>query len=201
MVKEIRIYYEGDPRLREGFNEFLSDIRNSAREKRIKFNMIACKATPIRDFVLAVRTHRDAMNFLLIDSDGPDNGSLISSKVKAHSHWDSGVDSMVRDDQLHFMVQVMESWLLADREMLQRYYGQKFITNRLRGDPNHVEQVRKDDVVLCLETATQNTIKGKYHKTRHAPELLMRIDVNKVRDAAPSCSRLFDSLEGIILRA
>jgi hypothetical protein len=92
------------------------------------------------------------------------------------------------------MVQVMETWFLADRQTLRDYYGQGFMENRLPGNTD-VEQIPKDDVESRLAAATEPTKKGKYHKTRHAPDLLAMIDVSKLRSVSPACDRLFKSLE------
>ena len=92
------------------------------------------------------------------------------------------------------MVQVMESWLIADKDTLRTYYGRGFRPSRLPDDPK-VEQIPKGDVAKRLHDATRDTSKGPYHKTRHAPTILARVDPAKIRDAAPSCARLFHAIE------
>ncbi|WP_446355741.1 DUF4276 family protein [Coleofasciculus sp. G2-EDA-02] len=46
--------------------------------------------------------------------------------------------------------------------------------------------------------AASKTLKKEYHKTRHAAQILERLDVAKVRQAAPSCDRLFTTLTQIM---
>ncbi len=200
MVKEIRVYFEGDNALRKGFNSFLKSEIDRARQRqhRLGFRTIAGGSTEetIKDFMTAARTHKDAINIVLIDSDNPDNGNLIA-EVKQRASWDTEAGAKIQDEQIHFMVQVMESWFLADRNALKKYYGQGFREKQLPGNPN-VEQISKSDVDNGLKNATRDTRKKKYHKTQHAPDLLSSLDVDKVRCNAPSCDRLFHSLRSLI---
>ena len=194
MVKPIRIYYEGDRSLREGFRKFFDSIRFPG--VRIKLVAGGTTVNTIGDFIRALRTNTDSINLLLIDSDAPDDGKLAAS-VRNHSKWDSSVAASVTDDQIHFMVQVMESWFLADKECLRRYYGQGFRENRLPASPK-VEEIPKDDVMNGLEDATRSTKRGKYHKTRHAPSLLAQVNIDKVCNASPACAHLFSVLEQLV---
>ena len=199
MVKEIRVYFEGDDALRKGFNSFLKSEIDLARQRGLGFNLIAGGSTAetIKDFMTAARTHKDAINIVLIDSDKPDNGNLIAD-LKQRESWDTEVGAEIQDEQIHFMVQVMESWFLADRDALKKYYGQGFRDARLPGNQN-VEQISKSDVYNGLKNATRDIHKNKYHKTQHAPDLLSSLDVDKVRCKAPSCNRLFHSLRSLII--
>ena len=124
-------------------------------------------AETIKDFLDAIQGNPDTFNILLVDSDGPDNGNLIAS-VRARSTWDNQTGASIQDNQIHFMVEVMESWLLADKNALANYYGNGFQTNRLPQNPS-VEEIPKADVISGLESATSSTPKGKYDKTRHTP--------------------------------
>ena len=189
MVDTIFIYYEGGKKLQPGFRQFL----DSLYQRDFKIRLVSGGANSIADFITGVKSNRNALNILLKDSEGLSiRESLI--EVRKHDHWESGLDSQIEDDQLHFMVQIMESWFLADRPALRRFYGQGLLENRLpRND--RVEEIPKDDVLNGLNEATSATQKGKYHKTRHAPELLNRLDPAKVRAAAPACDRLFRALE------
>ena len=186
MVAPITIYYEGSPALREGFSAFFSGISGG------KPKVVAGKSfgNTIRAFVFAVE-HSSSINFLLVDADGPNDGRLLQ-KVTANPEWKSGL--VVSEDQIHFMVHVMESWLLADKDTLKTYYGQEFRPARLPPNPK-VEHIPKGDIAKGLRDATRHTNKGPYHKTKHAPAILARIDTAKVREAAPSCDRLFQAIE------
>ena len=194
MVSEIQIFLEGDKALLKGFHAFLKPAIDAARQRGIRFQLVSGGPLDetIKDFMDAIQDNSDAFNILLVDSDGPDGGNLIAS-IKGRSTWNGRVGARIQDNQIHFMVEVMESWLLADKNALANYYGNGFQTNRLPQNPS-VEEIFKADVISGLESATSSTPKGKYHKTRHAPDLLKQVDVSKVRNAAPNCDRLFVAL-------
>jgi hypothetical protein len=88
------------------------------------------------------------------------------------------------------MVQVMETWFVADAESVAAYYENHF---HLKALPRHrdIEKVSKRDVISSLKNATRDSPKGEYHKSAHAPHILARINPQKVRAAAPNCDRLF----------
>ena len=180
MVSELRIYFEGDKALRRGFDAFLGEIKNRARELRIHWHLIACKGRATEDFRIALQTHPRAWNILLRDSDGPDDGALAPPR---------GADAK----SVFWMVQLMEAWFLADPEALEQYYGQRFNKKALRPNPK-IEEITKFDVLTCLNEATGNTQKGAYHKTQHAPAILERINPGKVKKAAPNCQRMFNEI-------
>jgi hypothetical protein len=57
MVNELRIYFEGDNRLKPGFHAFIKEIVEAARKKRCRFQLVEAKGTPFQDFDDAVKTH------------------------------------------------------------------------------------------------------------------------------------------------
>lgn len=199
MVTEIRIYFEGDFRLRPSFSQFLETIRNIARSRRMKFRPIAGGGNAISDYAKAVLNHSDSINVLLIDSDHLDDGTLIEKLRNNRRDWPFHSGS-IEEENVHFMVQVMESWFLADRTALRSYFGSSFLERRLPQNPD-IEAIPKDDVLNGLRNSSRPTTKGTYHKTKHAPDLLARIDPTKVQIASPSCKGLFDALEKIIMNA
>jgi hypothetical protein len=183
MVSEIRIYYEGDPKLKEGFRTFLAALFDAARRLRWRISLIDARATPVQDFKHALEKHPAAWNILLKDSDGPDDGHLFSALSLSRS----------LEDSVFWMVQVMEAWFLADVEGLKRYYGQGLHEAALRGNPK-VEEIPKEDVYKRLKNATRATSKGAYDETEHAPGLLRFIDPDRVQQASPNCRRIFDTI-------
>jgi hypothetical protein len=190
MVTELRIYFEGDNQLRPGFHGFLKEMKAAAAagKKRCRFQLIEAKGTPVQDFRDALRTHPDAWNVLLLDSEAPIAGSLAD--LCRRNKLDSAHEGSV-----FWMVVVMESWFLADIAALKAYYGEGFQENAATGNPE-VEKILKADVYSKLKSATKNTKPGQYHKTRHAPALLGAIDVNLVKAAAPNCERMFRMILG-----
>lgn len=178
MVTKLRIYFEGDDGLRPGFRQFLSEIVEVTRSRRCHFDLIATDGTPVEDFRDALKTHSDAWNVLLIDSEDPLEFQLRKKSLE-------GCDP----DSIFWMVQVMESWFLADVDALKRFYNGGFQESALKGNPK-VEEVPKADVLKRLEKASSGTKSGEYQKN-HAFKLLGLIDPAKVRNAAPNCERMF----------
>lgn len=87
----------------------------------------------------------------------------------------------------------MESWFLADRSALEKYYGQGFKQKSLPGNPN-IEEIPKGDVIDGLKTAARETKKETYHKTQHGFEILEKIDPSKVRTASKFADLFFIEL-------
>lgn len=187
MVAEFRVYFEGDSSLKEGFRTFFNVLHDAAKHRGCRIRLIDCgpTAAAIQDFKDALRKPGNAWMVLLIDSDAPDDGKLFARRCE-------GLEKPL-EDSVFWMVQMMESWFLADPEALKRFYGQGFQESALRGDPQ-VEQIPKADIYSRLERATKETAKGKYHKTRHAPQLLRFIDSQRVRQSAPNCERMFKTV-------
>ena len=92
------------------------------------------------------------------------------------------------------MVQVMESWFLADRAALAGFYGANFRSGAIPQWPD-IERVPKQDVYARLSDATRNTTKGSYHKGGHSFDILGRLDPKQVADASPHAKRFIDSLK------
>ena len=199
MAAKIRIYFEGDAKLKRGFAAFLASLREKAASARIGWELVAGgnRHDAFEDFELALRNHPDDIIALLVDAegqvttDGP--WEHLASLQDAALHKPQGA----KGEQAHLMVQVMESWFLTDRQVLAQYYGQGFAAGRLPGSSD-VESVPKERVIRSLVEATEQTKKGRYHETRHAPDLLASIDPAKVRAASPWCNRLFETIETII---
>lgn len=203
MVDEIRIYVEGGgdgaygkAQIRVGFGQFLRDPAAQARNKRIRWSVIACgsRNDTFDDFKEALRTHPDAFNVLLVDSEGSVAVGLPPWQhlLRRPGDWWLRPDGY-SDEQCHLMVQTMESWFVADIDALNRFYGHGFHRSRLLGNPK-VEEIDRHTLASNLRDATRGTSKGEYHKIQHARKLLETVDVNKVCRAAPHCRRLFEVL-------
>jgi len=190
-MPEIRIYFEGDKALRSGFHRFFSGIYQAARAKRWELRLIATGGTPRDDFSVAINTHPDAINVLLLDSESRDDGRL-TERILREQGWPREVESCV-----FWMVEMMESWFHADQESLSRFYRDGFNRSALSRNPR-VEEIPKRDLEHGLKEATRHSQKGKYHKIHHAPELLACIDPALVQAAAPNCRKMFDDLLGLV---
>ena len=207
MVKEIRIYIEGDTKqkgkfntisLREGFNSFFGELIEKAREQKIVLRLIMCgsKYETFKDFLTAARSYQDSFVLFLLDSDAPLDENLTAKDFlqKQNPLWHL---NYAEETQCHLMVQLMESWFFADKDKLAKFYGQNFNRNALAKNSN-VEKIAKADVEGGLADATRNTQKGEYHKTRHGAKILEIIDPQKVRHSAPNCERIFRAVLAVI---
>src|ERR1017187_2046589 len=139
MGAEIRIYYEGDTELREGFRSFFREIETANDGQPPKLIAGRGREQAMADFQKAVRKHPGALIVLLIDSDGPDDGKLFDTICRPQQ-----MPGQLRD-RVFWMVECMESWFLADVEALSSYYRAD-LTEALRGNPI-VEQIPKRDVL------------------------------------------------------
>ena len=131
---------------------------------------------------------------LLVDSEGP---VVSNHSVWQHLHsrdkW--AKPPAAREDQAFLMVQLMETWFLADRDLLRRYFGPDLRENHLREWPS-LEAVPKSDVLRALERATAGCDRS-YAKGRVSFRLLEDLDPAKVENACPHASALLERLREI----
>lgn len=200
MVSEIRLYVEGGGAgkhtrtlIRKGFGTFLQELVEQARGQRIKWSIIACGSrwSAFEDFQTALRTHPDAFNLLLVEAEAPVQ-TTPWRHLQQRDAWPQPPGTS--DDHCHLMVQMMEAWLMADKEALRRFYGQGFSVRSLPGNQD-VEQIDRSVLERALREATRHSQRGEYHKIQHGPALLEQIDAARVRAAARHCARLFAIVE------
>ena len=188
----------GRAALRRGFDELLGEIKSRTRTKDLRWKLVSCgpRDEAYKQFVNAAMAGDDEFVVLLVDSEGEvTGGPRAHLRTRRGDRW-TGLHHVL-EDQVHLMVQTMETWLIADIETLRSYYGRKFNANALPKHPN-LEQAPKKAVSSGLARATKGTQKGEYHKIRHASALLARIDPGKVRERCPHCDRLFKALTSAI---
>jgi hypothetical protein len=125
MVKELRIYYEGDKRLKPGFHQFLGDVVKAARMRGCKFQSVEANGTPVQDFRDALKIHPDAWNVLLLDSEDAQESQLRRKSLE-------GCDP----ESIFWMVQIMESWFVADVDALKAVFKVGLSEGALRGNPH-----------------------------------------------------------------
>lgn len=199
-MREIRIYVEGGgddsdslARMRHGFGAFLGVLRDCARRKGIRWGITACggRDQAYDDFVVGLRNLPAMFHVLLVDSEAPVMAATAWQHLRQRDSWVRPV--VAADDQCHLMVQAMESWLLADRAALARFYGQRFNANALPRTAQ-IEVFEKARLERAMEQATRRTTKGSYHKILQGAELLRLIDPAKVRAASPHCAAMFAAL-------
>ena len=172
---------------RRGFRKF---IENAGATGGVS-NIVACgsRGNAYRIFSKALSTGLNAL--LLVDAEGSVTAQGAWQYLKANDNWDR--PTTATDDQCHLMVQVMESWFLADADALASFYGQDFNRRALPANRN-IEQVSKEDVLAGLSQAARNTKKGDYKKGSDSYEILERLDPARVRGMSPSAERFIQAL-------
>ena len=126
---------------------------------------------------------------LLVDSEAPvAKGNSVWEHLRLIDNWTR--PEQAREESAYLMVQCMESWFLADKHCLERFFGQNFLVNALPGQ-TAIEEVPKSDVLAGLRDATrQCKTKGQYSKGRHSFDILAKIDPASVVEASPHAKRL-----------
>src|SRR6266480_6551154 len=147
VVGEIRIYVEGGgdskdskAAVRQGFRLFFDQLVEKARNRRIRWQIIACggRNQTYDSFETALRTNPAAFNMLLVDSEGE-----VNDECRIHLRTRDGWRlNTAFEEQCHLMVQMMEAWVIADTEALEQFYGQGFYVGSIPGNAN-VEQIQK----------------------------------------------------------
>lgn len=203
----VKLYVEGGgdaaalkTSCRQGFTEFITKagVKNRPR-------VVACgsRQDAYDSFCIAIANGEKAM--LLVDSeaavsDGSQNGAPENRSPWAHLKQRSGDDwdkpNKAQDRDCHLMVQVMESWFLADRDSLKSFFNQGFQENQLPAATRPIESVSKSDVYSGLRNATADCkTKATYGKGEHSFKLLALIDPNKVANASPWANRFINELK------
>lgn len=190
----VKLYVEGGgdsktlkTACRRGFSRFIDKAGAAGRMPSV----VACgsRENAYDSFIAALASGDNAI--LLVDSEKSVTAVGPWEHLKGRDNWDRPAGTT--DQQCHLMVQVMESWFLADMAALVSYYGQGFRRQALPQNPN-IEDVSKPDVNDGLDQATRDTQKGRYNKGRHSFEILENIDPAKVVEASPYAKRLIEAI-------
>ena len=143
-------------------------------------------------FATAVRSSvGQQVSLLLVDSEGPVDADRTARRhLEARDNWQP--PSGAADDQVFLMVQLMETWFLADRELLETYFGGSLRGKHLPEWPD-LESVPKRTVLAALEKATAGCAR-RYSKGKVSYELLGRLSPKRVETACPHANALLDRL-------
>ena len=147
-------------------------------------------------FATAIKTAKHGeLPLLLVDAeDAVEPGQTVWQHLKSRDDWDKPAGA--NDDQAFLMVQIMETWFLADPDMLRAYFGQGFSEKQLRAWPS-LEDVPKGTVYDALAKATAQCKTKAYSKGRTSFEMLARLDSVKVEIACPHAKALFERLRSV----
>ena len=143
-------------------------------------------------FVTAIENpHPAHVPFLLVDSEEPvQAGHSVWKHLQARDKWKQ--PGGAGEDQAFLMVQLMETWFMADRAALKEYFGQQFRENVFKRWPQ-LEDVPKATVLDALKKATTNC-SSPYTKGKVSFELLEKINPTLVEDACPHAKALLERL-------
>lgn len=143
-----------------------------------------------------VRRHSNPVDknehaLIVVDAEGPVSEVGSWRHLKDRDGWNR--PSGTTNHQCHLMVQVTESWFLADRKSLSEYYGQGFQESALPSNPQ-IEEISKGDILDGMRRATRSTKKGRYNKGSHSFEILEKIDPKRVTDASRHARQFVETL-------
>jgi Domain of unknown function (DUF4276) len=196
----MRLYVEGGgdsnfqrTACRRGFSEFLRKAGLEGHMPRIVAS--GGRNQAYQDFCTAIKSGVSAA-MLLVDSEEP---IVVTSPwrhllSRSDDRWQAPTGST--DDDCHLMVQCMESWFLADREALEKFFGQGFNSNALPTKGSEIEVQPKESVYKLLAAATIHCkTKSVYSKGKHSFDLLAEIDPAKVTDNSQWADRFVKALK------
>lgn len=195
-----RIYAEGggegqllDTRFREAWNHFFQAAGLAGRMPRVVRGQGRARTFDL--FVTAVKNPRSGeIPLLLVDSEQEvEAAHTVWQHLKARDGWDRPADAS--ENQAFLMVQLMETWFLADRALLRQYFGSALREQHLRAWPD-LEAVPKETVLKALDQATAGCTKS-YAKGRVSFELLGQLSPQSVEAASPHAKALLDRLRAL----
>ena len=198
-VVRVRLFIEG------GGNNRLNDLFRRAWTNFFKSAGLAGRQPAIVPggsrnktfdrFSSALREGRaDDLPILLVDSEGSvTDGHSVWQHLQATDGWAQPPE--VGGGRAFLMVQVMETWLLADRCTLRNYFGKSFRENHLPEWPD-LEKISKDTVLQSLERATAGCNK-RYAKGTVSVEVLGRINPGMVVRRCPHAKTILEYLRSL----
>jgi hypothetical protein len=179
---------------REGFTTFITKAGVQNRPR-----VVACgsRLDAYKSFCTALANGEAAL--LLVDSESAIDANHQHGPADTWKAW-AHLKSRVGDEwdkppgaagvECHLMVQVMESWFLADRATLIAFFGHGFRHNALPAAGRPIEEIAKLEVYDALKKATSNCkTKIEYSKGEHSFKLLTKLDPAKVTQASPWANR------------
>ena len=209
MVRRVKddvfLYVEGGgDSLNEEFRQaFASLLEKSALGTTKRPRVVPCgsRDEALKSFRTALGLGKRAL--LLVDSEGPID-EIHQSPADKPSQWRPWGHLKQRDAwrrpggakdaDCHFMVQMMESWFLADWDALAAFFGQGFDASRKPNGP--LEQSSKNSIELALKQASRHSrTKGEYSKGLHSFKILAALSAERLTQQSPWAKRLVDELE------
>lgn len=197
----VTVYMEGggddeerQAALRTGMESFLARGL-SGGEARPRVIPCGGRSTAYYRFSQRIAENREReVVILLVDSEQRVTAATVREHLQERPEdtWAKNLDPAT-DDQIHLMIQTMETWVVADTRALALYYGEGFDESELP-ETGDLESVSKASIDRALRAATGNSARKRYHKIWHARDLLRNMDPDTVQSRCPACRRLFETL-------
>ena len=195
---KVKLYIEGGGndrslhiKCREGFRKLIEKAGFSGRMPSTK----ACgsRNDAYDDFVTAIKNASpDTYPILLVDSEE----AVVQDAwghLTSHDGWQRPEN--VEDEQAQLMVQCMETWCIADRKALRKFFGHQLQENALL-NARDIEAKDKKEVQDALFKATRNCGKDRcYKKGKKSFELLGQLDPAVLKRDLLHFRRLCDTLQ------
>ncbi len=212
MVKEqVKLFVEGGGKnnkqlasdARRGFSHFLSDARLQGNRPKV----IPCgtRNDAYENYRIAVENSELAV--LLVDSEAPVESEFETGDIHNWKPWEqlrSRKDDLGRqcdnwevigsDTDCHLMVQMMETWFLADVKAVKEYYKHNFKKEEFPKKDVDIEQISKDKVYSILKKSISEAKASTYDKGRDSFRILERLNAEKVKARSKWANRFFTLL-------
>lgn len=209
---DIRIYVEGG--VLQGDNTAIQTIDNSEKLRESFYHLFSQYVDDAK-FNLIVEIgagEKQAANFFKSQNLKSNNSLLVIDLDKPSDKRDEKIQYLElqnNKDEVIFMVQKMEAWILSQPERIDRILSDRFnrekINIKLSDDNNlqnkHPEEIQNPDRVLNTifqryfsEIKRGKKKKKKYGKLKDAPVLLISLDAKKLKKTFTDVENLYNIL-------
>lgn len=194
----VKIYAEGggegellDTLFRQAWTRFFHAAGLAGRMPRVVRGKGRARTFDLFRTAMTNRRPNELPLLLLDSEDAIQDGRTVWQHLASRDKWER--PDGATDDQAFLMVQVMETWFLADLTLLRSYFGAALRETPLCAWPK-LEDVPKATVFDALQKATAGCGKKKYAKGKVSFELLERLNPHEVADACPHAKTFLDYL-------
>lgn len=201
MVKRragVQVFVEGggdSESLRSECRRAFSKLSERAGFKGKMPTFVACgtRRNAFERFVTACASAAEKDSLLLVDSEEAVKPSTSPwEHVRQRAGDGGGRPPGAADENLHFMTECLEAWLLTDPQALAKHYGQDWNKSAFPARSD-IEKISKNELYQILKRVAGP--RG-YSKGEDSFKILALVDTKKLRSGdCPWAKRFFDELE------